>query len=178
MALSNLVALAIMVTTAATLHATGKTDIQSSQQAAEALRPIAGEFAFLIFGLGVIGTGLMAVPVLAGSAAYAIGEALRWPVGLGRRPKAAAAFYVTLGVATLLGTLGNFLPIDPIKALYWSAVINGVTAAPIMAIMMRLADNPSVMGRFILSPWLRIVGWIATIVMALCVVGMFVTMAG
>jgi NRAMP (natural resistance-associated macrophage protein)-like metal ion transporter len=178
MALSNLVALAIMVTTAATLHATGKTDIQSSQQAAEALRPIAGEFAFLIFGLGVIGTGLMAVPVLAGSAAYAIGEALRWPVGLGRRPKAAAAFYVTLGVATLLGTMGNFLPIDPIKALYWSAVINGVTAAPIMAIMMRLADNPSVMGRFILSPWLRIVGWIATIVMALCVVGMFVTMAG
>lgn len=177
MALSNLVALAIIVTAAATLHAAGKTDITSAQQAAEALRPVAGEFAFLVFALGIVGTGFMAVPVLAGSAAYAIGEALHWPVGLARQPKAAVAFYATLGVATIMGTAGNFLPIDPIKALYWSAVINGVTAAPIMIIMMRLADNPRAMGRFTLSPTLRIIGWIATIVMALCVVGLFVTMA-
>ena len=144
--------------------------------AAEALRPIAGEFAFLIFALGIIGTGFMAVPVLAGSAAYAIGEALRWPVGLARQPKAALAFYVTLAVATALGTAINFLPVDPIRALYWSAIINGVMAAPIIVVMMNLASNPRVMGRFTLSSSLKIVGWITAAVMALCVVGMFTTL--
>ena len=158
MALSNLVALAIMLTAGATLHAAGKTDIDSAQMAAEALRPIAGEFAFLIFALGIIGTGLMAVPVLAGSAAYAIGEALRWPVGLARRPKEARAFYATLAAATAIGTIINFLPIDPIRALYWSAVINGVMAAPIIVVMMNLASDPRVMARFTLPPWLTSYG--------------------
>ena len=177
MALSNLVALAIMLTAGATLHAAGKTDIDSSQMAAEALRPIAGEFAFLIFALGIIGTGFMAVPVLAGSAAYAVGEALRWPVGLARQPKAARAFYATLAVATALGTAINFLPVDPIRALYWSAVINGVMAAPIIVVMMNLASDPRVMGRFTLSSWLKIVGWITAAVMALCVVGLIASLA-
>jgi Mn2+/Fe2+ NRAMP family transporter len=128
MGISNLVALAIIVTTAATLHANGMTDIQTSQQAAEALRPLAGRFAFLIFALGIIGTGFLAVPVLAGSAAYAIGEARKWPVGLARKPMEAKAFYCTLAVATVVGTIINFMPVDPVKALYWSAVINGIMA--------------------------------------------------
>jgi Mn2+/Fe2+ NRAMP family transporter len=121
MAISNLVALAIMVTAAAALHANGTANVQTSQQAAEALRPLAGPFAFVIFALGIIGTGLLAVPVLAGSAAYVIGEARKWPVGLARRPMQARAFYGTLAVATLIGTVINFLPADPIKALYRSA---------------------------------------------------------
>jgi Mn2+/Fe2+ NRAMP family transporter len=165
-----------MLTAGATLHAAGKTDIDSSQIAAEALRPIAGEFAFLIFALGIIGTGFMAVPVLAGSAAYAIGEALLWPVGLARQPKEARAFYATLAAATAIGTILNFVPIDPIRALYWSAVINGVMAAPIIAVMMSLASSPQVMARFTLPPWLRVIGWITTAVMALCVIGMFMTL--
>ena len=175
MALSNLVALAIILTAAATLHAAGKTDIDSSQTAAEALRPIAGEFASLVFALGIIGTGLMAVPVLAGSAAYAIGEALRWPVGLARRPKEAWAFYATLAVATTGGMVLNFLPFDPMRALYWSAVINGVMVGPIIIVMMNLATSRQVMKQFTLSPWLRAVGWLTAAVMALCVVGLFAT---
>jgi Mn2+/Fe2+ NRAMP family transporter len=176
MALSNLVALAIMLTAGATLHAAGKTDIDSSQMAAEALRPIAGEFAFFIFALGIIGTGFMAVPVLAGSAAYAIGEALRWPVGLARRPKEARAFYATLTAAIAIGTAINFFPVDPIRALYWSAVINGVMAAPIIAVMMNLASSPRIMASFTLPAWLRVMGWTTAGVMALCVIGMFMTL--
>ncbi len=132
MGASNIIALFIMLTTAATLHAHGVTDIQTSSQAAEALRPIAGRFAFTVFALGIIGTGLLAVPVLAGSAAYAVGEALQWPVGLGRRPGRARAFYGAITAATLVGAMLNFTPIDPIRALFWSAVINGVAAVPIM----------------------------------------------
>jgi NRAMP (natural resistance-associated macrophage protein)-like metal ion transporter len=176
MALSNLVALAIMLTAGATLHARGNTDIDSAQTAAEALRPVAGEFSFLIFALGIIGTGFMAVPVLAGSAAYAVGEALRWPIGLARRPKAARAFYLTLATATAIGTVINFLPLDPMRALYWSAVINGVMAAPIIVVMMKLATDPRVVGRFTLPRWMRVIGWITAVVMALCVVGLFGTM--
>ena len=176
MALSNLVALAIMLTAGATLHAAGKTDIDSSQMAAEALRPIAGEFAYLIFALGIIGTGFMAVPVLAGSSAYAIGEAFRWPVGLARKPKEARAFYATLALATAVGILINFLPVEPIRALYWSAVINGVMAAPVIVVMMNLASDRRVMARFTLSPWLSIVGWITAGVMAVCVIGLFGTL--
>ena len=144
--------------------------------AAEALRPIAGEFAFLIFALGIIGTGFMAVPILAGSAAYAIGEALRWPVGLARQPKEARAFYATLAAATAIGTIINFVPIDPIRALYWSAVINGVMAAPIIVVMMKLASDPRVMARFTLSLWMTIMGWITAAVMAACVVGLLTTL--
>jgi NRAMP (natural resistance-associated macrophage protein)-like metal ion transporter len=175
MGISNLVALAIIVTTAATLHANGMTDIQTSQQAAEALRPLAGRFAFLIFALGIIGTGFLAVPVLAGSAAYAIGEARKWPVGLARKPMEAKAFYCTLAVATVVGTIINFMPVDPVKALYWSAVINGIMAAPIMVLMMMLASRRSVMGQFTLSVPLKIVGWLATVVMGLGVLGLVAT---
>src|SRR5665213_455589 len=166
MAFSNLVSLAIMVTTAATLHAAGKVDIQTSSQAAEALKPVAGELAFAIFALGIIGTGLLAVPVLAGSAAYALGEARKWPVGLERKPLKAKAFYATIAVATGVGMIIGFSPIDPIKALFWSAVINGVVAVPVMTIMMLMASNSKMMGRFTIGSYLRIVGWIATGVMA------------
>src|SRR6202011_5431060 len=129
MAFSNLVALAIIITTAATLHVAGVTDIETSSQAAEALKPIAGAFAFTVFTLGIVGTGLLAVPVLAGSAAYALGEARKWPIGLARRPKQAKAFYAAIVVATLGGVGMSLSPLDPIKALFWSAVINGVVAA-------------------------------------------------
>ncbi len=175
MAFSNLVALAIIVTTAATLHAGGVTDIATSSQAAEALRPVAGPFAFTLFALGIIGTGLLAVPVLAGSAAYAIGEARRWPVGLGRKPEKAKAFYATLTIATMVGVALNFSPINPIKALYWSAVINGVVAVPVMVTMMHMTANPKVMGKFPVHDGLRLVGWMATAAMAAAAIAMGVT---
>jgi NRAMP (natural resistance-associated macrophage protein)-like metal ion transporter len=175
MALSNLVALAIMFTTAATLHVHGITNIETSQQAAEALKPIAGEFAFAIFALGVIGTGLLAVPVLAGSAAYALGESRRWPVGLARQPKHAKAFYGAIVIATLVGTSICFSPLDPIKALFWSAVLNGLVAAPVMAMMMLTASNQRVMGEFAVSGALRVTGWIATAAMAVASAGMILT---
>jgi NRAMP (natural resistance-associated macrophage protein)-like metal ion transporter len=174
MALSNVIGLFIIVTTAATLHAHGHTDIQSSSQAAEALRPLAGKFAFLLFALGIVGTGLLAVPVLAGSAAYATGEALRWKVGLGRLPHEAKAFYGLIAVATLIGIAINFVHIDPIKALFWSAVLNGIIAAPLMVVMMLMTANSKVMGRFTLHWGLRTIGWIATLVMivtALALIG-------
>jgi NRAMP (natural resistance-associated macrophage protein)-like metal ion transporter len=167
MAISNLVALFIVITTAATLHAHGVTNIQTSADAAQALRPLAGEFAFVIFAAGIIGTGLLALPVLAGSAAYALGEALRWPVGLARLWYQARAFYGTIAIATTLGAIMNFLPVDPIKALFWSAVINGVVAVPIMVIMMLVATKSSVMGAFTLSPRLRFMGWLSTGAMTL-----------
>ncbi|WP_375313439.1 Nramp family divalent metal transporter [Bradyrhizobium sp. A5] len=176
MAFSNLIALSIIITTAATLHAQGKTDIQSSAQAAEALRPIAGPFAELIFALGIIGTGLLAIPVLAGSTAYAIGEGRRWKVGLSRKPKEAIAFYTVLGLSGLCGIGLNFTPIDPIKALYWSAVVNGVLAAPVMVILMLLVRRPKVMGDLVVTGPLYWLGWASTIAMAFCIVGMVATM--
>jgi NRAMP (natural resistance-associated macrophage protein)-like metal ion transporter len=172
MAFSNAVALAIMITTAATLHGAGITDIDSSSQAAEALRPVAGPFAFTLFAAGIIGTGLLAVPVLAGSAAYALGEARKWPIGLARKPKKAKAFYLAIATATLVGALINFSPINPIRALYWSAVINGVVAVPVMAIMMLMAVDTRIMGEFTIPPAMRAIGWGATLVMALAVIGM------
>ncbi|HLH95682.1 MAG TPA: divalent metal cation transporter [Xanthobacteraceae bacterium] len=172
MALSNLVGLAIIVTTAATLHVAGITEIDTSSQAAEALRPIAGSFAFAVFALGIVGTGLLSVPVLAGSAAYALGEARGWPIGLARKPKDAVAFYATLALATLGGSAINFLPVDPIKALFWSAVINGVVAVPVMSIMMLITTNRAIMGKFRISGPLRIIGWLATAVMAVATAGM------
>jgi Mn2+/Fe2+ NRAMP family transporter len=175
MGFSNLIALFIMLTTAATLNAHNITDIQTSSQAAEALRPIAGSFAFVVFALGIIGTGLLAVPVLAGSAAYALGEALGWRVGLAQRPARAQAFYAAIAIATVLGAAENFTSLDPIKALFWSAVINGVAAVPIMAIIMLMASQPKVMGRFTLGPWLKSLGWLATAAMALAAVGMIAT---
>jgi NRAMP (natural resistance-associated macrophage protein)-like metal ion transporter len=177
MALSNLVALAIIITTAATLHGHGATSIESSTQAAEALRPVAGPLAFTIFTMGIVGTGLLAVPVLAGSAAYALGEARGWPTGLGRRPSRAKAFYATIAFATALGALLNVSPINPIKALYWSAIVNGVVAVPVMALMMHMGANPVVMGKLSIAKTLRVIGWIATAVMAAAACGMAYTAA-
>ncbi|MBN9459298.1 MAG: divalent metal cation transporter [Bosea sp.] len=172
MAFSNLVALAIVITAAATLNANGVTDVQSSAQAAEALKPVAGQFAFSIFALGIIGTGLLAVPVLGGSAAYALGEVMKWPVGLARPPKEAKAFYATLSIATLAGVALDFTPIDPIKALFWSAVVNGVVAVPVMAIMMIIAVRDDVMGKGSIPTWMTVVGWTATGIMALAALAM------
>jgi NRAMP (natural resistance-associated macrophage protein)-like metal ion transporter len=174
MAFSNAVALAIMITTAATLHAAGISDIESSSQAAEALRPVAGPFAFALFTLGIVGTGLLAVPVLAGSAASALGEARKWPIGLARKPRKAKAFYSAIAIATLIGILINFSPINPIKALYWSAVINGVVAVPVMAIMMLMAADAKVMGEFAIPLAMRVIGWGATAIMAVAVTVMVV----
>jgi NRAMP (natural resistance-associated macrophage protein)-like metal ion transporter len=175
MAFSNLIAYFIILTTAVTLHVHGKTNIDTAAQAAEALRPIAGVFASLLFSLGVIGTGLLALPVLGGSAAYAVGEALRWPVGLERKAKEAKAFYAVLALAILVGLALNFTKVDPIKALVWAAIINGVTAAPVMCFMMLLASRRKVMGKLILPAYLRILGWAATAVMALAAAGMLLT---
>jgi Mn2+/Fe2+ NRAMP family transporter len=176
MALSNVVALFVVFTTAATLHAHGVTDIQTSAQAALALRPIAGEFAFLVFALGIIGTGLLALPVLAGSAAYALGELFGWHVGLARKPRRAKAFYGAIAVAGLIGVVLNLVHLDPIKALFWSAVINGVAAVPIMVMIMLLASRKTAMGDFTIHTALKVVGWLATAVMGAAAVGMFATM--
>jgi Mn2+/Fe2+ NRAMP family transporter len=175
MGFSNVVALFIVLTTAATLNAHGVNDIQTSAQAAEALRPIAGVFTFTVFAIGIVGTGLLAVPVLAGSAAYALGEAFGWRVGLAQKPQRAPAFYWTIAAATFLGAGGNFTRLDPIKALFWSAVINGVAAVPIMAMIMSMASRSEVMGQFTIGPWLKTVGWLATAAMALAAAAMIVT---
>jgi Mn2+/Fe2+ NRAMP family transporter len=177
MAFSNIIGIAIIITTAATLHANGKTDIATSAQAAEALRPLAGVFAETIFALGIIGTGLLAIPVLAGSTAYAVGEGSRWPVGLSRKPEKAVAFYAVLAVSVLLGIGLNFSPLDPIKALYWSAVTNGVLAPPVMVLLMLLVRKQTVMGKLTVRGWLYWLGWIATGAMALSIVGMAVSIA-
>jgi NRAMP (natural resistance-associated macrophage protein)-like metal ion transporter len=175
MGFSNLISWFIVVTTAATLNAHGVTDIQTSAQAAEALRPIAGNLAFAVFALGIIGLGLLAVPVLAGSAAYALGEALGWPTGLDRPPRDAKAFYGTIAVATLIGVCINFVDIDPIKALFWSAVINGVVAVPLMVVIMVMAMQKRVMGDFTLPRPLWAMGWLSTAAMTAAVVAMFAT---
>jgi NRAMP (natural resistance-associated macrophage protein)-like metal ion transporter len=173
MAFSSLVSLAIVFATAATLHAHGITDIQTSAQAAEALRPIAGEFAFALFALGIVGTGLLAVPVLAGSGAYAVSEMFGWRGSLDAKLHDARAFYATIAVATLMGAALNFVGLDPVRALYWAAVVNGVLAAPLMVVMMMLASNSRVMGRLTLTPAMKRWGWAATFVMAAASVAFF-----
>jgi NRAMP (natural resistance-associated macrophage protein)-like metal ion transporter len=176
MAFSNVVAFFIILTAAVVLNAHGIVDIQTSSQAAEALRPVAGRFAFLLFSLGIIGTGLLAVPVLAGSSAYAIGEARRWPVGLEKRPRSARAFYWVIALSTLAGVGLNVVHLDPVKALFWAAVTNGVVAAPLMVVIMNLASRKKVMGTFTLPLRLRVLGWSATAVMAAVTVAMFATL--
>ncbi|MSO76260.1 MAG: divalent metal cation transporter [Alphaproteobacteria bacterium] len=166
MGFSSLVSFFIVLTTAVTLHAAGVTDIATSAEAAQALRPIAGEFAFLLFSLGIVGTGLLALPVLAGSAAYAIGELRGWRIGLEQKPENAKAFYGVLALAFGLGLLMLFLPIDPIKALFWSAVLNGVIAVPLMVATMIVVSSRQHLGPFVAPLGLKIVGWAATAVMA------------
>ncbi len=175
MGFSNTVAFFIMLTAAVTLNRHGVTDIQTSAQAAEALRPLAGDFAFWLFSAGIVGSGLLAVPVLAGSAAYAVAEAFDWPIGLARSLPQAKGFYTIVAVATVLGVALNFSAVDPIKALYWSAVINGVIAVPIMAVMMLMAVKHEVMGPFVITHRLKVLGWLATGVMGLAVLVMFFT---
>ena len=165
MGFSHLTALFIIIATAATLHAHGITNVTSAAQAAEALRPIAGQFAFALFAVGIIGTGLLAVPVLAGSAAYAVSETFDWTEGLDRQPREAKAFYGVIALATLGGVALNFIGIDPMSALYWAAVVNGLLAPPLMVVTMLIARNPAVMGDLVLGRGLEFGGWLATAVM-------------
>ncbi len=166
MGFSNLIAFFIILTTAVTLHASGAgKGIQTSADAAKALQPLAGKLAFLLFALGIIGTGLLAVPVLAGSAAYAIAESFRWRASLESRPRKAPKFYLVLAAATLIGILLNFLGMDPIRALFWSAVINGVVAVPVMVMLMVMSANKAIVGKFPLPLYVHIIGWGATAVM-------------
>ena len=165
MGFSNIVSLAIVFATAATLHASGVRDITTSAQAAEALRPIAGQFAFAMFAIGIIGTGLLAVPVLAGSAAYAVAEMAGTPGSLDAKPRQARLFYATIAVTTLAGASLDKVGIDPARALYWAAVVNGILAAPLMAVMMLIVRNPRAMGRLTVSTRTMILGWAATAIM-------------
>lgn len=165
MAASNLVAFFIMLTAAVTLHVKGSTDVLTATQAAKALEPLAGRFAYILFSAGIIGTGLLAVPVLAGAAAYAAGEAMRWRVGLEVKPRKAWKFYLTLGAAMMFGLTLNFIRLDPIRALFIAAVINGVMAAPVMAMMMLITRDRRIMDRFALPAYLRIFGWAGTLIM-------------
>jgi Mn2+/Fe2+ NRAMP family transporter len=168
---SDLAAYFIILATAVTLHVAGITDINSAAQAAGALRPLAGDFAFLLFACGILGVGLLGVPVLAGSGGYALSEAMGWHTGLGRRARDARGFYGVIAISVLAGLVIQYSPISPMKALFWSAVINGVVAVPLMAVVILLASNKSLMGAFTASRPLVILGWIATAVMgaaALC----------
>ena len=173
MGFSHLTALFIVIATAATLNAHGITNVESSAQAAEALRPIAGDFAFALFAIGIIGTGMLAVPILAGSAAYAVSETFGWVEGLNRKPREAKAFYATIAVATIAGLTLNYIGIDPIKALYWAAIVNGVLAAPLMVVMMMIAINRKIMGRLAVRGGLAFGGWLATGAMGLAALFFF-----
>ena len=172
MGFSHLTALFIIIATAATLHANGITNITSAAQAAEALRPVAGQFAFALFALGIIGTGLLAVPILAGSAAYAVSETFGWTEGLDRQPREAKAFYSVIVLATLGGVALNMIKIDPMQALFWAAVVNGLLAPPLMVVTMLIARNRAVMGELAIGGWLLFGGWLSTAVMWL-VAGVF-----
>jgi NRAMP (natural resistance-associated macrophage protein)-like metal ion transporter len=175
MAFSNIIAFFIMLTTAITLYTHGLHDIQTSAQAAEALRPIGGEFTFLLFAAGILGTGLLAVPVLAGSAAYAVAEIFSWKSSLGMELKSAKGFYAIIALATLVGVLLDFSPIDPVKALLWSAVLNGIISVPLMIAMMRITTQQEVMGKFVIGTRLKWLGWLATGVMILAVLAFGMT---
>ena len=172
MGFSNLVAFFIIITTAVTLHvAGGSNEINTAADAAKALQPLAGNLAFGLFAVGIIGTGLLAIPVLAGSAAYAVAESFRWHSGLERKLGQARKFYGVLAMAIIMGTSLNFIGLNPIRALYWSAVANGVVSVPLMLMLMLLSSKKAVVGRFVLPAYLRILGWVATGVMALASLG-------
>jgi len=173
MVFSNLIAFCVILATALTLNTHGITDIQTTAQAAEALRPLAGDFAFALFSFGILGTGMLAVPVLAASSAYAVADALQWTSGLDRQLLEARGFFTVIGAGTLVGTALGFTSLDAIKALIWSAVVNGVIAVPIMVVMMRLGTRRDVLGEHILSGRHQALGWFATAVMGAAVVAMF-----
>lgn len=175
MSFSNIIALCIVLATAVTLNAKGITNIQTSAQAAEALRPVAGEFAFALFALGIIGTGLLAVPVLAGSAAYAVSEVYGWKAGLSRGFRDAKGFYLIIVAATGIGTVMGYLELDPIKALIWSAIVNGVISVPIMAALLLIGQSSKLMGENTIKKGHKILGWTATALMAVAVLVMLAT---
>jgi Mn2+/Fe2+ NRAMP family transporter len=175
MGYSNLIALFIILAAAAGLNTHGIKNIETSTDAARALVPFAGKFAELIFAIGIIGTGLLAVPVFAGTASYAVCETFRWNTGLDRKPQAARAFYGVIAGATLLGILIAFSPVPPMKALYWSAVVNGVLAAPLMVVMLLIASNKRIMGKLAISWPLKVMGWVAAAAMGAAAVGLFLT---
>lgn len=175
MLISNTIAFCIMLTAGAVLHSKGIKHIDSAAQAAEALRPVAGHLTFLLFAGGIVGTGLLAIPTLAGSIAYAAAETLRWPMGLDRKYHEATGFYGVVAVATLLGIAINLTPIDPIKALYWSAVLNGVIAVPLMVTIMLMARSRRIMGSFVASTALTVGGWTAALTMAATALALILT---
>jgi Mn2+/Fe2+ NRAMP family transporter len=172
---SNTTAYFIILATAVTLNISGIKDIDTAAQAATALRPAAGIYAYLLFAIGIVGVGLMGVPVLAASGAYALSETLGWKWGLERRPSEARGFYGVIAVSVLLGLFIQYTPISPMKALFWSAVINGVVAVPLMAVIIVMASRKSVMGPFTANRWVRVIGWIATAVMGVAAVLMFIS---
>jgi NRAMP (natural resistance-associated macrophage protein)-like metal ion transporter len=176
MVFSNITALFMIITAAVVLHAHGKTDIQSASEAAEALRPLAGRFAFTLFSIGIISAGMLAVPVLAGATAFSVAGAARARYGLAHKPRQAKLFYGVLIGAMALGAALTFSPINPIKALYWSAVVNGVCAAPLMIAIMIASRRQQTMGKHIVRGWLLVVGWIATAVMAIAAIVMLATL--
>ena len=178
MAFSNLIALAIIIATAATLNSKGVTTINSAAEAAQALRPVAGNFAFALFAIGIIGTGFLAVPVLAGSGAFAVAEIFGWKEGLEYQPQQATGFYAIIVVATVLGVAIDWSPLDPMRALFWSAVLNGVAAVPLMAAMMVVVSRHKIMGRFTASRPVLLFGWAATVVMGAAAVALFLQLAG
>jgi Mn2+/Fe2+ NRAMP family transporter len=171
---SNLSAFFIILATALTLHAAGITSVDTAAQAASALRPLAGNFAYALFALGILGVGLIGVPVLAGSAAYALCEAMDWKWGLGRTATDARGFYGVITVSVLAGLVIQYSPISPMKALFWSAVINGVVAVPLMIVIILLVSKSAVMGDYTASRPIIILAWIATLVMGLAAVRMFI----
>jgi len=173
MMFSNVIAFFVILTTASVLHANGVTKIDSATQAAEALRPLAGNFTFLLFALGIIGTGLLAIPVLAGSAAYGVAEAFGWPATLEAKAPEAVGFYTIIATATVIGFGLGFTGIDAIHMLVWSAVLNGIVAVPIMVMMMVIVSNSNAMGRFKARSWLVVLGWIGTALMGLAVAALF-----
>jgi len=171
------IAMCIVVAAAVTLNLHGHTDVHSSADAAQALQPVAGRFAFALFALGIVGTGLLAVPVLAGSAAYAVSEVYGWRAGLSRRFQDARGFYAIIVAATVLGTLLSVFQADPIAALVWSAVINGVIAVPVMAIMLLIGRSQALMGALVVPRRVQVLAWIATGLMALASLVMFASYA-
>lgn len=173
----NVVFYFVIVSAGATLHVTGQTDIQTATEAAQALRPLAGDFATVLFGIGLIGAGLLAIPVLTGSAAYAVSETFGWPSGLDEKPRHAKKFYGVIAASTLIGVLIDFAGINPISALFWTAVINGVVAPPLLVVVMLVANNKRVMGPRTNGLFTNIVGWLAALIMFAAAIAMFVTWA-
>jgi Mn2+/Fe2+ NRAMP family transporter len=171
---SDLTAFFIMLATGVTLHVAGITDINTAAQAAKALQPLAGQFAYLLFALGILGVGLIGVPVLAGSAAYGLSEAMGWKEGLELKASDARGFYGVIAVSVLAALVIQYSPIDPMKALFWSAVINGVVAVPLMAVIVLLASKRSLMGEFVASRSLIVLGWIGVAVMGVAALAMLI----